>query len=252
MESEKFIPISSLSAIFFRFFAGIWAGTSGAIIMGIVLFLTWSIVGDTLLPNHEVISEFDRINQDNTTHPMFLAIVLMSVFLSSLVSNLVFCLINSVLSERYPYRSTMLTQAFLGNIAILVLFIPVYLIVSGEHGPVGVGVVAIAHAVLAGLFTFFTSEILSTSEYIFISLYGAVLGLVFLLFAGSLLVEVNPTVLSFLALPMLLGFLNAGNAIVEIFYFWFKKVYGISFLETDKRFGSDYGRKEYYDDLEDI
>lgn len=252
MEQEKFTPISSLSEIFFRFFAGIWAGTSGAIVMGIVLFLTWSIVGDTLLPNQEIISEFDRINQDNSTHPMFLAIVLMSVFLSSLVSNLVFCLINSILTERYPYRSTMLTQVFLGNITILILFIPVYLIVSGGHGPLGVGVVAISHAVLAGLFTFFASEILSTSTYIFISLYGAILGLVFLLFTGSRLVSINPTVLSFLALPMLLGFLNAGNAIVEMFYFWFRKVYGINFLETDKRFGSDYGRTEYDDELEDI
>ncbi len=77
------------------------------------------------------------------------------------------------------------------------------------------------------------------------------MGVILFLFAGAFLARTNPTVLSFLALPLLLGLLNAGGAIVEMFYFWFSKTYGIHFLETDKRFGTDYGRKEAVVEEED-
>ncbi len=244
MEKGKFVPINTLSAIFFRFFGGVWAGASGAIIMGIVLFLTWSIVGDTLGVSEATKNEFGAYADGEKTHPLFMSIVLLAVFLSGLVSNLIFSLINSILVERYPLRSTTLTHVFLGNLTILVFMVPLYLLVGSFYGPQGIAFAAISHALLSGLFTYFAIEILSTSPYIFISLYGAVLGIILFLFVGSFFSNLNPTILSFLVLPLLLGFLNAGNAIVEMFYFWFSKTYGIKFLETDKRFGSDYGRTE--------
>ncbi len=250
MEKGKFVPINTLSGIFFRFFGGIWAGASGAIIMGIVLFLTWSIVGDTLGISGNVKNEFGSYSDGGKTHPLFMSIVLLAVFLSSLVSNLIFSLINSILVERYPLRSTTLTHVFLGNLIILVFIIPLYLLIGNFYGPQGIAFTAISHAVLSGLFTFFSIEILSTSPYIFITLYGSVLGIIIFLFIGSFFSSLNPTILSFLVLPLLLGSLNIGNAIIEMFYFWFSKTYGIKFLETDKRFGSDYGEEEIIPDEE--
>ncbi len=250
MEKGKFVPMNTLSGIFFRFFGGVWAGASGAIIMGIVLFLTWSIVGDTLDVAEGTKNEFGIYTDGIKTHPLFMSIVLLAVFLSSLVSNLIFSLINSILVERYPLRSTTLTHVFLGNLIILVFMVPIYLLIGSFYGPQGIAFSAMSHTLLAGIFTFFAVEILSTSPYIFISLYGSVLGIILFLFTGSFFSSLNPTILSFLVLPLLLGFLNAGNAIVEMFYFWFSKTYGIKFLETDKRFGSDYGRNEIVVDEE--
>lgn len=251
MGKEKFVPVNTLSAIFLRFGGGFWAGATGAIIMGIILSFTWTIVGEILSPMEQSGDEFGKYMEGESVHPLFMSIVLLAVFLSSLVSNLIYSLINSIIADRYPLRSTTLTHVFIGNLTIFVLMITIYLTLGSVYGAQGIAVAAISHAVLACIFTFFAVEILSNSPYIFISVYGAILGLIMFLFAGSFLATFNPTVLSLLTLPLLLGFLNAGSGIVEMFYFWFSQTYGIKFLETDKRFGSDYGRAEKIIDEEE-
>ncbi len=246
MEKGSFVPVTTISGVFFRFLGGIWAGALGSIVMGVILFFTWTIVGDILMDSQrvEVLDNGFSVSEATPIHPLFIPIVLISIFLSGLVANLVFCVINTTMGERYPYRSTTLTHVFFGNLLILFLFIPIYLILGSIYGATGIGVSSITHVIIMGLFTFFVSEILSTSNYAFVSLYGAVLGLGLFVFWSSFLADKSPIMLTLLAFPLLLGFLNGSNAAVEMFYFWISEIYGVKFLETNKRFGSDYGRTE--------
>lgn len=231
----------TLSGIFFRLLGGMWSGITGAIVLGILLFFTWPIVGEILSPPEINQNEFGVYLNRPAIHPLFMSIVLVGVFLAGLIANLIYCIINSVLDDRYYLRATMITHTFIGNLVILVLMLPAYIIATQAYGSIGIAITAIVHTILASLFTFFVTEILSRSPYIFLSLYGAIVGLSLFVITANFMAGGSPTVLSFLTLPLLLGFLNAGNGIVEMFYFWFNKTYGVYFLETDKRFGTDYG-----------
>ncbi len=62
----------------------------------------------------------------------------------------------------------------------------------------------------------------------------------------------NPTVMAFVALPLLLGNISFGQGITHLIYFWFADTYGNDFLDIEKRFGADYGRAEVVEDKDDF
>lgn len=244
----------TLFTIFLRFVGGFGAGLAGTIVLGIILFLTWSIIGETISQADVNKSEFGVELNEQNTHPLFMGVILVAVFLASLVSNLIYCILSTTLEEKYQARSTNLTQIFSGNLCILVFLIPLYLISTKSNGVNGVTIVAVAHILLTTIFTFFILEIFSTSTYIIVSLYGLILGLILFLLFEILLAGNTTIILSFSILPLLLASLGAGNGIVEMFYYWLQKAYGMDFLDVDRRFGNDYGKKEKIidDDFEDL
>lgn len=244
MSQQKFTSDATLFTIFLRFISGFGSGLAGTIVLGIVLFLTWSIVGETLTASNVTRNAFGVDISIQEVHPLFMGIVLVAIFLASLIANLIYCIIASTLEEKYYMRSTNLTHVFFGNLTILVLFLPIYLISSSVYGPTGIAISALAHVILTAIFTFFVLEILSTSTYILVSLYGIMVGLTIFFFFGIMFSSGKTIVLSFIVLPLLLSSLAAGNGIAEMFYLWAEKTYGNDFLDTDKRFGEDYGRTD--------
>lgn len=244
MEEPKLIEEVDLSTVFLRFFSGFGAGMAGTIVLGIILLLTWEIVGDVLAPTaNQMIEQIGTgIILKKQSHPLFLSIVILAVFLATLVSNLSYTLVSSVTEEKYQNRTTNLTQAFLGNLVILLVFVPVYLLSSNLYGSFGVGITGMAHVCLASIFCFLAMEILSQTRYLLLSLYGVVTGLAIFAVAMNIIGSSSPTILTLTALPFLLGCIGAGSAIAQMFYGWVQKTYGTDMLDSDKRFGEDYGQ----------
>jgi len=246
MEEQNILSKVSLSTIFIRFSLGFGSGGAGAIVLGLVLLFTWSIAGDVLSPStYQIQDEFGQtLSYKENTHPLFLSVVIFAVFLATLVANLFYCLIISTVEEKYVTKSTNVTHTFIGNLILLIIFLPVYLLSSSQFGAPGVAFTALFHTILVAILTFLIIEILSTHKYILVSVYGAFLGLSMFLCLINIIGFGNPTVLTFITLPLLLGLIGAGSAIAQMFYMWIQKLYDNDFLATDKRFGEDYGKKE--------
>lgn len=240
MKSTLLKPLSFLD-IFVRFFSGFGAGISGSVILLIVLFLGWSIVGNTLSPADVSTNEFGISEMVEGTHPLFAYFVVLAVFLGILAANLSYILISTVVSEHYLFRTTLLTDVFFGNLVLLILMIPVYALMNSYFGYMSIGVAAIVHAVLASLLSFFTLEIINWSKYLMVNLYGLLVGFVLFTLVAILFFS-NKTIFAFFLLPLLFGFLAMGNALAQSVYEWFYKTYGNDFLNSETRFGDDYGK----------
>ena len=243
----------NLSTVFLRFFSGFGAGMVGTIVLGIILFLTWGIVGDALSSTaNQVVSEgIPGLELKEKSHPLFLSVVILAVFLATLISNLSNSLISSVTEEKYQNRTTNLTQAFVGNLVILILFIPIYLISSGIYGPLGVKITGMAHICLASVFCYLAMEILSETKYLLLSLYGVITGIAIFAIMMNIIGSSSANLLSLAALPLLIGSIGAGSGISQMFYHWIQRTYGADVLESGKRFGDDYGTDVDYSQVND-
>ncbi len=241
MKGHLLRPVSFLD-IFIRFFSGFGAGLSGAIIMLIVLFLSWSIVGDTLAPKDVALNEFGVAIETQSTHPLFAYFVVLAAFLGIIASNIAYILIATFISEYYSFRTTLLTDVFFGNLIILILMIPVYVVMTNYFGNDGIGIASFMHVILSVILSFFTLEIINWSKHLLVNLYGFILGIICFVLV-SLVFYSNKTALAFFVLPLLFGFLAMGNAMAQSIYEWFYKTYGNDFLNIETRFGEDYGKK---------
>lgn len=235
---------TTLSDVFLRGFVGGCSGLIGFFVLGMILLLTWSIVGSTLAPTTEnLVNEYGETIQK--THPLFLSIVIVSVFLAALAANLsqIF-IISSTYGSYSKSRMTNLTQVFCGNLMLLILMIPVYAVASGGYGSAGIAFVAAAHAVISGFMSYLIMEIISALRSPLLSLYGVILGLALFFLIINMVGSTNPTIVSLITFPVLLGGVGMGIGIADMLYEWIVKSYGSDFLDTNKRFGGDYGRKE--------
>mgnify|MGYP003963701593 CR=1 FL=1 len=165
-----------LSQIFMRFFTGLGAGFTGSIVLGIVLFLTWGIVGNTLSATPTMPDDLGLSIAPNSTHPLFLFFVILGVFLSILIANLANVLLIGIVDEKYQHRSTLLSHTFFGNLALLLLIIPVYFAVAKTWGPESAGFAALFHVIISSLFSFFVLEVLNEKKYLIVNVYGAIIG----------------------------------------------------------------------------
>lgn len=245
MEEKQLLANINLPRVFLNTLLGFGSGLLGVMVLGLILLITWSIVGEVLLPtNQQATNEFGEIlNHKQETHPLFLSVVILAVFMATLVANILRTILVNAIEERYKASATSLTQVSAGNIVILLLMIPVYLMISDNYGAAGVASAALVHCIVTALFSFLALEIIALKRYLFISLYGVLVGLSFFLMSLNLFNPENPTIMAFVALPLLLAFMALGTGITQLVYFWFTDAYGNDFLDSDKRFGSDYGEK---------
>jgi len=237
-------PSVSTASLFSRFIIGFAAGFLGTVVLGIIIFLTWGIVGDTLSATEIAQSEFGVGLQADKAHPLFLSIITLAVFLSTLVANLAHVFLSTIVDAKFKRRSTTLTQVFFGNLVILFLMLPVHLLTSRELGPNGMAISGILHAILSTFFSTFVLEALHQSKYLIVNVYGTVLGIILFFLIGLMFINVNPTMLVILILPLLFSMIALGNRIAELFYAWLCKNYGTDFLNIDTKFGEDYGIKD--------
>ena len=231
-------------SIFSRFLVGFGSGFIGTIVLGIVLFLSWSVVGETLSPSDVVKNEFG-INIQTESHPLFISIITLAIFLATLAANISYVLLATMIDEKYSRRATALTQVFFGNLVILLLVLPAYAFSGQFFGQMGSAFAGVFHLIIGTFFSFFVLEALHQSEYLIVNIYGMILGLVLFFLIGGSLASSQSTASAFLLMfPVLLGGMSLGNRIAEVLYLWLYRNYGNDFLNVDTKFGSDYGEKD--------
>ncbi len=233
-----------ISLIVFRFLSGFGAGLVGTIVWGLILFLSWSIVGDVLSPSDVQTNEFGIKLSVPKMHPLFIYIVIFAVFLATLAASIAYVFIFSTLEERYVAKATAITHVFFAGLLFVFLMIPVYIVAAKLWGPVGIAASAMLHAVILALFTFFVLEIIRNTKHLLVHLYGAVLALVLFFFFGTMLTKGTPAIVSFLTLPFLLGMFGTGNGVAEAVYHWFYQSYGNDVLNSERLFGADYAEED--------
>ncbi|MCF7830579.1 hypothetical protein K9M41_01095 [Candidatus Gracilibacteria bacterium] len=234
----------STASLFSRFIIGFGAGFLGTVVLGIIIFLTWEIVGDTLSATEVAQSEFGVGLQKDKAHPLFLSIITLAIFLSTLVANLSHVFLSTIVDAKFKRRSTTLTQVFFGNLVILFLMLPIHLLASRELGPNGMAVSGVLHVILSTFFSTFVLEALHQSKYLIVNVYGTVLGIILFFFLNLMFLNANPAMMVLLVLPLLFSMIALGNRIAELFYAWLCRNYGTDFLNIDTKFGEDYGVKD--------
>ncbi len=234
----------SLSTVFLRFLVGFGSGFVGSIILGIILLLSWSIIGDTFSSISITQSNLTLELSSAKTHPLFLSLIVLAFFLAILTSTLMYGFLTPTIEDKYKFRSTILSQTFFGNLIFLFLMIPIYVLAKKLFLANGVASAGALHVMTVSIFTFSVIELLNEKKHILVRLYGGILGISIFLFFGTMFLKNNTTIFVFLILPLILGCLGAGNAIMEIFYQWLYQNYGIDFLSTKTRFDVDYSDKE--------
>lgn len=234
---------SPVATTFFRFMTGFGSGFAGTIVLGLIVFLTWSIVGDVLSPNVVQETAFGIQVKRDGAHPLFLYAVILAIFLATLAANIALAFVSSIIEEKYKSRSTAITQIFAGSLLLLFFFLPVYFIGNIFYGPNGIAFAGLFHSICLAIFTFLVMEVIAGTRYILVTLYGIILGMTLFFFFG-IISSGHTVIMLFLALPLLSGFLGAGNGIAEGVYNWFFYTYGNDFLNLENRYGDDYGKSE--------
>lgn len=254
MNEKQILSKINLPNVFLGSLVGFAAGLLGTMVLGLILLLTWSIVGEVLMPTmDQTTSEFGQIlTHRENTHPLFLSVVILGVFLATLAANILKTFLNTSIEEKYTAQATCITHVGIGNVVVLLMMIPVYIVVSGNYGATGVAIVALIHSCLSAILSVLILDLINLKKYLLLSVYSLMSGLVLFFLSFNLFGENNPTILVFVALPLLLGSMSLGQGLFQLLYFWFADTYGNDFLDIDKRFGSDYGREEVVEENDEF
>ncbi len=236
MNTEKNV---SLSQIIFRFFTGVGAGFAGSVVFMLILFAGWSIVGESLSATAETVNGFGVLVKETNTHPLFVYLVMLASFLGVLASAATYTLLMVLVEDRFSLKSTALTHTFFGNLVLMIVMIPGYIIASNKTGVDGVTNIVLTHFLIAGIFTFLILETLHWSKHFLINVYSMAIALAFY-FIATMSLTSNSTSLVLLAMPLLFGFLAMSNSFTTTIYQWVFRTYGSDVLNTETRFGSDY------------
>jgi hypothetical protein len=254
MNEKQLLTKMTLPNVFVNTLVGLSSGLLGTMVLGLILLLTWSIVGEVLVPtSSQTTTEFGEVlSYKQNTHPLFLSVVIWGVFMATMAANILHTLLITSIEERYTARATCITQVAVGNVVILLLIIPVYIMVSSQYGANGVAIAALIHSTLSAIFSALVLEIVNLKKYILVSMYGVMAGLILFFLSFILFGNNSPTIMAFVVLPLLLGMMSLGKGITQLIYFWFADTYGNDFLDIEKRYGADYGREEVIEDTDDF
>lgn len=242
----------TISSLFSRFIVGFAAGFVGMIVLAIIVFASWGVVGVAFPSASADLQQSGlSVNFASTqTHPLFLEMILLAIFLSTMAANITYTFLSTIVHEEFTRRSTSLTQVFFGNLIFLVLFLPVYFSMNSHFGITGIIVSAIMHVFVTSFFTFLILQALHQSKYLVVNLYGNFLGLILFSFFVTFFYDMDQMKVVFLAFPFYFGIMTFGNRVVELLYAWVYRSYGADFLNVDTKFGDDYGVKDK-EDLKD-
>ncbi|PID70504.1 hypothetical protein CSB37_02340 [bacterium DOLZORAL124_38_8] len=230
----------SFSKTIGSFFTGFGAGIVGSIVFGIVILLSWSVVGNSLIGAPAATATEIGVNTTiEKPHDLFLFFIILALFLAILSTSMAYTALSSITEDTYNKQATALTQSFYANLLFLVITIPVYIGFSGLKVQ-GLMLAAIIHITLSAVFTFFVQEFYAEKKYLIVRLYGVLISLLVFAVVVYALIDKNTSVLAFLALPFIYGLLNLFREMVESIYIWFYQTYGVDILNIETRYGQDF------------
>jgi len=234
-------------------FAGLGSGIAGTVI----LFLVFLISSTILTPVTEVGTSTGVGNLESAAqNPLFIFIVIATVFLASLVSNIVGALLFSfVRHEKYTRNSTTIYQIFFINLCIFVLLAPVYLVLNAQNLISIIGMTALMHVAVAAFASLVILEIVGNTKYALVGVYNVIVGLLIAFGIITVLFQFSQnaqSILLFVTLPILWSSMGAMNVIGDMVYKWIYTVWGSDVLMVATDFGRDYGGDEEEISEEDL
>ncbi|MFH1284718.1 MAG: hypothetical protein ABIH78_03995 [Candidatus Peregrinibacteria bacterium] len=207
-------------------------GIVGTVILLVIFFLASSLLAPLTTP-------------DEYISPVFVFILLMMVFLSSTAGNLLSVFLLSLTErDRYKRVSSAIYQIFIISLIIFLLMAPVYFITAS----INISITAYAiglHIILTAMTSALVLEIVSNYRYALLGVYGITFSILVsagLMFGLAGVIE-SPTILLFVALPVVWGSIGFIGSIVTMIYGWIARIYDKDFLATQTLYGSDYGKE---------
>lgn len=205
---------------------GALSGLSGTIILGIVLFAGWGILGDALSQEQITVNQFGNVENNFELHPLFHVLVILAIFLSGLSAYITQGLL---MSFHFPTKSRkfIISQILFSQIALLTLMLPLYIASTAMEQTMITGITALLHVVLGCLLTF---SILDKPSLLRLTgfAFGIILfALIFVIFSSAI------TPLLLLTLPLLCGLTQMTDGLLQIWYEKASQAYGVDLLEEN-------------------
>jgi len=225
---------------FGTFLLKILAGAAGGIAGSLILVVIFVLASSILTPITGA-QEGDIIQ----VSPIFTFILMMMIFLSSTVGNIMSTWLMA-LTERGKYTriASAISQVFILSMIIFVLMVPVYFITSATNVNITAYAVAL-HIIISAQVSALILEIVSNYRYALVGVYGitfSVLTSAGIMFGLAGIVK-SPQILLFVALPIVWGSIAFVQSIFTILYGWIARTYDKDFLSTQTVYGSDYGKE---------
>ncbi len=223
----------SFSTFLLKLLAAGTGGTVGSLIL-LIVFVVFNTLLDPLTGGQE--AEY--------ISPVFVFILMIMVFLSSTVGNLLSVFLIS-LTERDKYKrtSSALYQVFSLSLIIFLLMVPVYFITAASNASVTAYAIAL-HIIISAQTSALILEIVSNYRYALVGVYGVTFSI---LLSAAVIFGLNniissPVSLLFVALPVVWGSMAFVQTIVTMLYGWLARIYDKDFLSTQTVYGDDYGK----------
>lgn len=236
-------PEPTFLTLVLKTFAGFGAGAIGTLVLLVIFLLGGSILQPTLTGT-----------EGEPLHPLFIFVFMAMVFLTSLASNLTGPLFFSfVQQDKYSRKQTAVTQIFIANVVILAILAPVYLLIFASGFDLTAFLAGI-HVMVAAIASMMILEILGNLRYSLVGVYGVTFSLLFAIGINFLIYQFsqrNIVILIFSVLPVMWTFIGFISVIVEMFYAWMQRLYGVDFLAATTSFGKEYGELEEEESLKE-
>lgn len=225
---------------FATFLLKLIAGAAGGILGSLLLLLIFVLASSIMSPIT------NSANFGEYVSPIFVFILLMMVFLSSTVGNILSIWLLA-LTERSKYTriSSAIYQIFIISIVVFLLMVPVYFITASSDLRITAFAVAL-HIIITAQVSALILEIVSNPKYTLVGLYGVTFSIIVaaaVMFFLSGIVE-SPQILLFAALPVVWGSIAFVQTVFTMLYGWIARTYDKDFLSTQTEYGDDYGEEE--------
>ena len=241
MTEETNTQVNPPSMSFATFLLRLLAGAAGGIGGSLILLLIFVLASSVLTP----ITGYGDGAEITSVSPIFTFILMMMIFLSSTIGNIVSTwLIALTERDKYTRVSSAIYQTFIISIIIFVLMAPVYYLTATINLSITAYVIAL-HIIISSQVSALILEIVSNYRYALVGLYGITFSI--LVSSGIMFglagVGQNPQILLFAALPIVWGSIAFVQGIFTMIYGWIARTYDKDFLCTQTVYGSDYGKE---------
>jgi len=224
-------PETRVSDIFFRTIAGFFGGGFGSLVL---LSGTFA-------------SSYLAAVQEGVVHPLFvfatLAVIYLSLLVSSLASLTFFYYCDR---ERYAYLLSTLSHVFAIITLLFVVSTPLSIVLSLSSFD-SLSLIAMILIALGAVFSVVAMEVVANNRHLLLTLYSSAVALfTFLLFMLIFYFSLGNTTtyLMPLALPFCWASFGFWQVAFEMIYQWVYQLYGVDFLNSTMRFGSDYVKEQ--------
>lgn len=212
----------SFSAFIFKFLAGLVGGAIGTLALFLIFILASNL------------SPFETESITEGIKPIFVFILIVMVFLSSTVGNILSTFLISFTENKYKKRGSAIFQIFIVSLIIFVLMIPVYLLSYS----INIWMLAFSvglHFIISAQTSILILELSSDPKHGLINLYGVIFSIIIsvIVMIGLSKVIASTAILLLAAMPVIWGSIGLIYGIVTLVYGEIAKIYEKDFLKNE-------------------